>query len=310
MPEASEQALVAVVILNWNNPDDTLACLHSVAAVNYPAMVTIVVDNGSTDDSVARVRAGFPDVEVIETGGNLGYAGGNNVGIRHALALEAPYVLVLNNDVLLEPDSLTLLVAEIEAGVDVGVVAPLIADAADPGTVWALGAELDLRTGSVNRLYCGEGVAEMKGRPSFAVIVAPGSAMLLRREVIEQVGFLDEAFFLYYEEVDWALRVREAGFRVRAVPGAIVFHAVSSTLGQENPLVDYYMTRNQLVFLTRHWHGADRLRVLPLAFVSRLATALAFSINHRSPERLARRNAILHGLRDAVLGRTGQMASS
>ena len=94
---------VTVVILNWNNPGDTIACLRSVTALNYPAVLTLVVDNGSMDDSVVRICASFPEIEIIEAGANLGYAGGNNTGIRHALKDAAEFVCILNNDVTVEP---------------------------------------------------------------------------------------------------------------------------------------------------------------------------------------------------------------
>lgn len=122
---------VTIVVLNWNNGLDTLACLGSLVALNDPAYDVLVVDNGSTDDSVARIRTAYPDVTLIETGANLGYAGGNNVGIRNALVHGADFVCLLNNDVTVAPDFLAPLLAAMGSQPDVGVVTPLVAEPGD-----------------------------------------------------------------------------------------------------------------------------------------------------------------------------------
>ena len=130
MAEAANPPKVALIILNWNNPEDTLACLRSVAALAHPALFTLVVDNGSSDDSTARISTSFPDIQILATGANLGYAGGNNVGIRQALAAGAESVCILNNDVVVEPDFLEPLLAALYGQPDIGVVTPLVAETA------------------------------------------------------------------------------------------------------------------------------------------------------------------------------------
>jgi GT2 family glycosyltransferase len=117
---------VAIVILNWNNAPDTIACLESVAHLDYPNTRILVVDNGSTDGSADRIRQAHPSIPVLETGQNLGYAEGNNVGIAVALEQKAPYICILNNDIALRPDFLTQLVAEAEADTSIGIVGPKI----------------------------------------------------------------------------------------------------------------------------------------------------------------------------------------
>ena len=249
---------IAVVVLNWNNPAETIACLNSLAQLRGTRPRILVVDNGSTDDSVPAIRAAFPDVEILETGANLGYAGGNNAGIRQALAAGAEAVCILNNDVIVETDFLAPLWAALQEQPGVGITTPLVGEQADDGRVWALGLAVEWRTGQVRRQHAGEPAAPWRVHAPFEVEIASGTAMLVKREVFERVGLLDESYFLYYEETDWCLRVRQAGYRVVAVPSSVVWHKVSATLGTLSPVVDYYMLRNHLRLIGGHWSGASR----------------------------------------------------
>jgi GT2 family glycosyltransferase len=300
---------LAIVVLAWNQRSLTLDCLDSLVRVNYPAgqLRIIVVDNGSIDNTVDAIRSGFPAVTVIENGENLGYAGGNNIGIRHALALGAEYVCVLNNDVAVRPDFLVPLVDALKKNDDVGLVTPLVAEMSHPDHVWALGGAVDGGTGEVSRLHAHEQVRDWHMRLSFAVDVASGAAMLAKHQVFERAGLLDESFYLYYEEIDWCLRVRRAGYRILAVPSSVVWHKVSATLGQTSPVIDYYMLRNHLRLIARHWSGASRLRLLTRTVVHNLVTIAAYTAKPHGRNRLPHRDARLLALRDAVQGRWGKM---
>lgn len=301
---------VTIVVLNWNNGPDTLACLGSLAALDDPACDVLVVDNGSTDDSVARIRAAYPGVTLIETGANLGYAGGNNVGIRYALAAGAEAVGILNNDVAVEPGFLAPLLAALGSRPDVGVVTPLVAEQSDDsGRVWALGSSVDWRTATVSRNHAGEAVASWRGQPPFEVDVASGAAMLVRREVLQQAGLMDERFFLYFEEVDWSLVVRKAGYSILAVPASLVWHEVSATLGATSPVIDYYMLRNHLRLIGRHWQGLHRGYLWSRLVLRNLLAIAAYTGKSHSGQRIPNRNARLLALRDALLGRWGKMGA-
>lgn len=305
MPTWSE---IAIVVLTWNGCELTLACLHSLAALDLPVQL-IVVDNGSTDSTVDAVRAQFPAVTVLETGENLGYAGGNNMGIRHALAQRADYIGILNNDVTAAPDFLMPLVEVFQKNPKAGIVTPLIAEAINPQCVWALGASVDRRTGTVQRLHAGEDTAAAQKLSPFEVDVAPGAAMLVKKEIFKQIGLLDENFYLYYEEADWCLRAKQAGHQILAVPSSVVWHRVSATLGHISPLIDYYMLRNQLRFIAHHWPRANRLYVLGRVILRNLLTIAAYTAKPRGGQRVPHRNARLLAFRDATLGRWGKMGS-
>lgn len=298
---------VTIVVLNWNNAADTLECLKSLAALDDPGCDVLVVDNGSTDDSSARIRAGFPGIPLLETGANLGYAGGNNAGIHRALAAGAEAVCILNNDVTVESGFLDLLLAALQSGPDVGIVTPLVAEQSDAGRVWALGSAVNRRTAEVSRVHAGEAMAQWRGREPFEVEIASGAAMLVKAEVFERVGLLDESFFLYYEESDWCLTVRQAGYRILAVPASVVRHKISAALGTTSPAIDYYMLRNHLRFIGRHWRGPQRVYLQARVVLRNLLTVAAYTVKPNAGARIPSRNARLLALRDAAAGRWRKM---
>ena len=298
---------LALVILNWNNPLDTVNCLGSLARISTLDVETIVVDNGSTDDSVAIIQRQHPACTLLQTGTNLGYAGGNNFGIRYALKSGAEFVMILNNDVIVSPDFLTPLLAALRAQPDVGIVTPLVADTEPIDRIWALGSRVDWRTGQVYRIHAGETVATYCNAPPFDIEIASGAAMLIRRSVLEQVGLLDELFFLYYEETDWCLTVREQGYRILAVPQSVIWHKVSATLGTVSPVIDYYMLRNQLRFIARRQHGWPRARLLIRTIARNLLTIAAYTFKSQHGQRRPHRNARLYALRDAARRQWGPM---
>jgi len=237
---------VSAVVLSWNGREDTLSCLRSLAGEGIDV---IVVDNASEDGSAEAVEREFPAVEVILNDRNLGYAGGMNVGIRRALERGAEHVLLLNNDVELEPGAVAALLAEAEGA---GAVCPLITFSHDPETVWFAGASFDPRCGYNGR-------QQGFGRPasSFTDVSetdrACGAAMLVTRSALDAVGLLDEDLFAYQEDTDWSLRARQAGFPLRVAPAARVRHKVSAATGGEgSETALYYSTRNTLEVSERH----------------------------------------------------------
>lgn len=299
--------MVWAIILNWNRPALTVDCVQSLREAVSIAVVPLVVDNGSIDGSVPKIWQQLPSVRLVETDRNLGYAGGNNVGIRYALEHGAEYICILNNDVTVAPGFLVSMMSAVQSDSTVGAATPLIAATDQPEQVWALGSGVDWSTGSVSRLHAGESISSWHDRPPFAVDAASGSAMIVKREVFDAVGLMDEDFFLYYEETDWCLRVKQAGYQILAVPSSVVFHQVSAALGASSPVIDYYMLRNHLRFIARHWSGVARLRLQARVVLRNLATVTAYTLKPHAGERIPNRNARLLALRDALLGRWGRM---
>jgi GT2 family glycosyltransferase len=220
---------VAVVILTWNGRDLTLDCLRSLEAVKTANTTLIVVDNASQDGTVAAIRERYGDrVAVLENDANLGYAAGNNAGIEHALSLGADFVLLLNNDTLVDPAFLDRMLSPMLAAPGIGIAGPKTYYHTPPDRIWFAGG--DFVRGTARHTGIRETDRGQHDRER-DIDYATGCAMLARREVFEKAGYLDPAYQAYFEDADFCLRARDAGFRVRFVPAAKVWHRISASTG-------------------------------------------------------------------------------
>lgn len=250
---------VAIILLNWNGIQDTLECLASVFAIDYPNFDVIVADNGSRDQQGQRIKQQYPQITLIENGGNLGFAEGNNVAIRHALDAGADHVLLLNNDTTIDPAALTGFADAIRRFPEAGIYGAKIYYHANPRTLWYAGARWDRRRGGFVHVGMGEEDDNQSHEQISEQDYITGCALLVARTVIERIGVMDPRFFVYFEETDWCHRARRAGFRCLLVPAAKVWHKVSaSTGGSASPVYHYYMSRNLLLFVGRNFDGLDR----------------------------------------------------
>lgn len=239
---------VCAVILNHREADQVVRLLHALRRVRYRNLDVVVVDNDSGAGDLARLRQ---VAEVVESGANLGYAGGNNVGIGVALERGADYVWILNPDVEPARPSLRRLVRSAEADERIGVLGCRILDGdAERAVIQSEGGRIDWAAGGRSELL---GRGEQPGRPSGVVDVdfVPGAAMLVRSSVFERVGLLPEDFFMYFEETEFCVRVAEAGFRVAVEPRAVVSHFSGRRLGLPGETYIYYFVRNRILFGSR-----------------------------------------------------------
>ncbi|MBP9866138.1 MAG: glycosyltransferase family 2 protein [Candidatus Omnitrophica bacterium] len=240
-----------IVILNWNLPVDTLECAESCRKQDYDNFEVMIVDNGSADDSVQQFRSRFTDVEVIANPENLGYAGGNNVGMRQALAKGADFILLLNNDITLEPDCLRILIETALAHPEAGMLAPKVLYYDDRTVINSLGTSMDwLRV----RPYLGE--YNQVDRGQFQSLlkkdILMGCGILIPRTTIDRIGLIDDKFFIFHEEADWCLRNLRSGSQNMVVPKAVIYHKESKTMRKFSALTHYYSTRNFLYFTKRN----------------------------------------------------------
>jgi hypothetical protein len=283
---------VTVIILNYNGRDDTLACVRSLQAVRYPALRTLVVDNGSTDGSVEALRREHAALDIIETGANLGFAAGNNAGLRAALDGGADYMLVLNNDTEVAPDLIDALVYACEANPAIGAAGPKIFYFDQPDTIWSVGGTIDWRRGTSAMRGLDQVDRGQFDTPADVDFVT-GCALFARRAAVEQAGLLDERFGMYYEETEWCVRIARHGWRIACVPDGRLWHKIRPARQDVSPRITYYMTRNRLLFL--------RLTRAPLrawlhaVLVQDLRTWLSWKLKprwrHRAPQRAAMRLA-------------------
>jgi GT2 family glycosyltransferase len=230
---------VTCVVLNWNGWKDTVACLDALKKCTYPELTVLAVDNGSSDDSVDRIRAAHPSITLLETGANLGFAGGNNVGVRHALAQGADYLWLLNNDTEPAPDALSALVAKVLTNPRIGAAASICYYADSPNTVqiWA--------GGRVN-LWIGYSPYTTEPHDDDWFHWLNGTSLLIASRALENAGLLDERFFLYWEDTELCLRLRKHGWCLAAAPDSRVLHKVSASTGGNKVILDRHATASGL----------------------------------------------------------------
>lgn len=268
---------ISVIILNYNGKKDTLECLESLTKyqISNIKYQIVVVDNGSTDDDVVVIRKKFPKVKIIENKENLGFAEGNNVGIRYTLEDDYDYILLLNNDTLVEKNLLAQLIKVIKSNKKIGLVSPKIYFA--PGyefhkdrykknekgkVIWYAGGIIDWDNILVSHLGVDEVDKRQHGRVE-ETDFATGCCMLVRKEVFEKIDLFDKKYFLYWEDVDLCLRAKKAGFKIFYVPQAILWHKnASASGGAGGNLSVYYQTRNRMLFALKFAPLKSKIHVL------------------------------------------------
>ena len=260
--QSRAQYRIAIVILNWNRAHDTLECLESVYKIDYPNFEILLVDNGSTDQSIVQIKTAFPDLFILQNHKNLGYAEGNNRGIAEALQRGAGAILLLNNDTVVDPQ---ILKAFTQAGrhySQAGVFGAKIYYYEDPTVIWYAGGEVDLKNLHCSHIGRGKSDLEKKHQSIEQTRYACGCALFVKAEVIQKVGLLFPAFFLLWEEVDFCFRARKAGYDCLFVPQARVWHKISRSFegGHQGAVWQYYYSRNRLLFLRLHCSIKERAR--------------------------------------------------
>jgi GT2 family glycosyltransferase len=259
------QPFVLIVILNWNGAAETLAAVESVAQMDYQNYRILIIDNGSTDDSLTVLRGIVNDrVELVEVPVNTGYTGGCNIGLKRALEINAGYVWLLNSDAVTAPDTLSSLVALAESDDRIGLVSPLIAshgpnpEIVFAGSLWDKnGSEYLPRTTDTE-------VAKrwMAEYPNSGLVW--GTALLVPAKVIRKIGLLDNKFFAYYEDIDYAVRSLDAGYRNIVDQASIIYHSnkdMDTSPQSLTPHYWYYMARNERRFLRKHYGEIKGLRL-------------------------------------------------
>ena len=236
---------VHIVVLNWNNYPDTASLLSSLRQANDDNHEIVVVDNGSTDGSASQLRNTFSDVKVIETVRNLGFAGGCNVGIRHALSRGADFVWLLNNDTTIDPGALEALIDKAQSDTRIGACGSAIYSVEDPQRLQAWGG------GHIN-FWLGRSRHFLHAVPDESIEFITGASMLIRREAIADVGLLDDRFFMYWEDADFCFRLRKAEWRLSVAGDARVWHKGSSSVGKETAKLDLYFNASARRFFRKH----------------------------------------------------------
>ena len=299
--DAVTAPLVLIVLLNWNSAEETMTAVASVQNLDYSNFRTLIVDNGSSDDSVIRLRELAGDgVELLESPVNTGYTGGCNLGMQRALELGAAYIWLLNNDSVVDPKTLSSIVALAETDVSIGLVTPQIATLDEDRLTFA-GGVISTKKSIYEETHDPAVAAEWNAKyPDCGLVI--GTAMLVRADLVRRIGMLDKRFFAYFEDIDYSARSANAGFRNVVDPNSVVRHLEKNRNTKPleiKPHYWYYMARNENRFWRKHLGWAGSMSLAWQSFNKFLRHLNGLSSKPES------RDAILAGLWDGWLDREG-----
>ena len=280
---------LSIITINYNGIKDTCELIASLP-LEDSSIEVIVVDNASNEDEATLIEGRYPQIKVIRSKKNLGFAGGNNLGIE---AAQGKYLFFINNDTLLVSEKRKVnsekfatafhpLIDRLESSPKIGVVCPKIRFSWGDNPIQFAGytplSHITMRNRAIG---CGE-PDQGQYETAHPTPYAHGAAMMVKREVIEKAGMMPECYFLYYEELDWSMMIRRAGYDIWYEPAVTVYHKESQTTGQQSPLRTYYITRNRLLFVKRN--NTSVLRYLSYFYLIFLVTGrdiLKYTFRHR-----------------------------
>jgi len=245
-----QECELSIITINYNGLKDTCALIESIPFNEN--MEVIVVDNASLQDEASLIQKKYPQVKTIRSEKNLGFAGGNNLGIQES---DGKYLFLVNNDTVFEDFNVQALIDRLESSPRIGMICPKIRFTWGNKPIQYAGytplSRITVRNRSIG---FGE---EDHGQYDIAHLTpyAHGAAMLVKRAIIEKVGYMPEDYFLYYEELDWSMMLKRAGYEIWYDPSCTIYHKESQSTGQDSPLRTYYITRNRLLLVKRNWHG-------------------------------------------------------
>lgn len=257
---------VAIIIVNWNSYDMTSQCLVSLRSLDYPDFKTIVVDNGSTDGSADRLETDFPEIILLRNKENRGFTGGNNSGIVYAIENDFEYLMLLNNDTVITPPFLGCLINSIDTTPSIGAIQPKIMYNYDRSVIWNAGTALNrflFTFKTIGENEKDQGLYDKAGEIPWIT----GCCFLVRTDIIRQIGPLDDKFFIYYEDVDWSLKIRGRSHKLWYEPKAVIYHEagmsdanrIDHNEGKMSPFSHYMNVRNHLYVVRRYASGVNRL---------------------------------------------------
>lgn len=285
---------LSIVTINFNGYTDTCELTESLKRHMSIPYELIIVDNDSKNGEAQRLKKRYPEVVVIVSEKNLGFSGGNNLGIK---ASDSDFVLLLNNDTIIEDDTIKYLLERMESDSSIGGVSPKLKFNDSPRNIQYAGytplSPITLRNRSIGYNEEDDGSYNLPHTTPYV----HGAAMLIRRSVIDRVGDMPEQFFLYYEELDWSTTIRENGYNLWYEPRCTVYHKESNSTGVDSPLKIYYITRNRLLYTLRHRVGVQKnLSILFQIMISAPKNVLAYALKGKWKHT----RAIIKGIKDYV----------
>lgn len=294
----TEELRVTAVTVCWNDAAGTLRCVDSIRASDWPHLDLLVIDNGSSSDTFQHLSRGLEATPLIRLSENTGYTGGFNAGIERAVSSGADFVVLINSDAVIAPDAISRIVRVAQDQNDAALIGAVILTESPNEVILSAGGHVDQRLNPVH---------DRMGEPrpdvdelSRAVDFVSGCVVMARVSALLEIGLLDSDFFAYYEDIDWCLRARHAGYGVYIAPAALAWHPDTRLRDEQSAAVTYYMARNSLLLATKHAPFQ-----LPAVWFRLARTALSWTIRPRWRRRRAQRDALVRALFDAPRGYRG-----
>ena len=302
MPESSikNESKIVIVVINYNGFEDTRECLKSLNNVKYNNFNVIVVDNASRDNPIPRLQKDFPEVYYIRTGKNLGFTGGNNIGLEKARELKPKYVFFLNNDTVVSENILSELSIFMDANLDVGIVGPLTYYYDSKVVISFGGAHLNRNTGSIIFLNKGKTPRRLSGEVIYCSFIE-GAALFLRMDLATRIGGFNNEYFLTSEESELCIKIADMSYKLAVVTRCSVWHKVSQSMGSGSELTNYFVFRNKLLFIKRNALGF-RLPHLIHIITHYGICLISFAVKKRNPCAV---KGLITGTYDFIAGITG-----
>jgi hypothetical protein len=286
---------LSVITVNYNGLNDTCALIDTIPFDDEYSLEVIVVDNASKADEASEIARRYPQVRVLRSETNLGFAGGNNIGIR---AARGRHLFLINNDTVFKQFNVKALIERLDSSPAVGMVCPKIRFSWDDNPIQFAGytplTPVTLRNHSIGYGEKDTGQYDTAHTTPYA----HGAAMMVKREVVERVGLLPECFFLYYEELDWSMMITRAGYEIWYEPRATIYHKESRSTGQDSPLKIYYITRNRLLLARRNVSGLHRYAAYSYLI---LLSAPARIVRHLLARHPQLAHAVVRGVSDFLI---------
>ncbi|MFH1551503.1 MAG: glycosyltransferase family 2 protein [bacterium] len=298
---------VFIILLNWNSWSDTLECLESLKNNDYPNYKVVIVDN----DSKRKPQTHDSKIKIIYNNKNLGFSGGNNVGIKYALENGADYILLLNNDTIVSKNFLSEMIEVGESNKKFGLIGSKIYFYSDTKKIWFAGGQVHLINNKKHWLYnrgvmrgCGEIDKGQYDEPKIQETeYITGCCLLIKKEVIKKIGLIPEEYFVYYEDTDWSFKARKAGYKCIFAPTAKIWHKGSRTTIEYSSSYIYYHIRNGLIFANKYapWYIKPAIHLdVVWRIIKQIIKFIFF------PKKRIWAKSILLGIKDFYFGKRGE----
>ena len=287
------QPSILAIVLNWRQPAVTVTCVQALQAMQFSSLDILVIDNGSNDNSWQVFQTELQDIQLLSLDNNVGFSRGVNTGLRFALDNNYDYALLVNNDAFAAPNMLTCLIAELDP--TIAILSPKIYYASEPDRIWFANGRQHPYT--LDLIDTGRNVLDsqrwLQSRDTDYLL---GTCLLVNLSIVQQVGLMDERYFMYFEDLDWSLRMRQAGYRLRLVADASLYHLVSISTGGyvDTPIRRYHLARSGIIFWRTHLHRGDPTLIVLFRIASIVKTTIRLTLLGK----ITVLRSFLRGLRD------------